>query len=99
MLVIMWLTIFVVAAATLHQTLTRNLPPLLGAMLGIILWIVLGFGALDLVVIGTDGVAYTDASQPLAYLAIGGIVINAVFAFSGFIGWLPSGSPSQRGEI
>lgn len=97
MLVIMWLTLFVVASATLHQTLTRRLPNVLGALLGIILWIVLAFGALDLVVIGMDGVAFTDESQPLAFLCLGGVVVNGVFIFAGFFDWLPVGSPAQRG--
>lgn len=99
MLVIMWLTLFVVASACLHQTLTQRLPTILGAFLGIILWIVLALGALNLVVIGTDGIAFTDASQPLAYLCLGGVVVNGVFLFADFTDQLPSGLPSDRGDL
>ena len=99
MIVIMWLTLFVVAAAATHQTLTRQLPQVLGAFIGLMLWIILAYASLNLVVIGDGGVAWTDSSQPLAFLCLGGAAVNFVFVVAYFIDELPRGAPSNRGEM
>jgi hypothetical protein len=99
MLVLTWLTIFVIACACLHQTLTRRLPAVLGAVFGVLLWAVLAFGALNLAVVDGGGVAFRSSSQVLSYLALGGIVVNFVFAAAAFLDKLPRGSPAERSDI
>jgi len=99
MLVIIWITLFFINAACMHQTLTRRLPVMLGALLGLILSIVLAFGALDLVVVSGGSVALTDASRGLALLCVGGMVVDIGLLFASFTGQLPTGSPSERSDI
>jgi len=99
LLVITWLTIFVIACACLHQTLTRRLPAVLGAVFGVLLWAVLAFGALNLAVVDGGGIAFRDASQVLSFLSLGGIVVNFVFAGAAFLDKLPRGAPSERRDI
>ena len=41
MLVEIWLILFVIGSATMHQTLTRQLPAILGAMFGILIFSVI----------------------------------------------------------
>lgn len=99
MLVIIWLTLLLLACATLHQTLTRRLPAVLGALSGLILFIVVALGALELTVVSGGSVALTESSEPLAFVGLAGIVINVVYLLAAFTNSLPTGSPADRSDM
>lgn len=99
MLVIVWLVLLFIACATLHQTLSRRLPPILGGMFGIILFIVVALGALNLEVVSNGAIAYQQSSEVLSFVGLGGFVVNLVWLFAAFAGSLPTSAPSDRGDI
>lgn len=99
MLVVIWLTLLFIACACLHQTLTRQLPAVLGALSGLILFIVVALGALELTVVSGGSVALTESSEPLAFVGLAGIVVNIVYLLASFTNSLPSGSPADRSDM
>lgn len=98
MLLQTWALIFGLAAITTGLTITRRLPAVIGAMAGIAMFIIVGFGALNLEV-ATSCCIYTQTNQPLAFLGLGGTVTNLVYLFADATGQIPDGGPTSGEEM
>jgi len=99
MLLAIWLLLFGTAALTTGLTIRQRLPAVIGSLAGLLLWVVVGLGALNLEVATGGAIIQRSANQPLAFLGLAGIVLNLVFAFADATGQLPDGSTGKRGDV
>jgi len=99
MLVTIWITLFVVGSIQTGLVLHRRLPAVLGALAGILVWLVCAFGALNLEVASGGAIIYGEAFEPLSFLALAGVVINLVYLFADATDQLPDGTTGPRGEL
>jgi hypothetical protein len=99
MLLETWLLVFAAGVTVTGLTVAKRdlLPPTLGAMIGIIMFVLVAFGALNLEIATGCCVYERDPNQPLAFLGLAGAVVNLVFLLADATGQLPERSP--RGEL
>jgi hypothetical protein len=95
MLAIVWIALFVIAAAETALLLTGRLPDVIAPLLGMGLGLTLAFGALDLEV-ASGGTISSIPSQGLAALGLAVLILNAVFVFSSAVESLPTGFSGGR---
>ena len=98
MLIQIWLTLTLIASACTYYTLTDRLPIVIGAATATLLWGVLAFGGLNIVVVDGGAIAYQQPNQVLAFLALGGAVINLLYLFADATGQLTGEARPIRGE-
>jgi hypothetical protein len=98
MLLLTWLLVFGLAATTTGLTITKRLPAVIGSLAAVAMFVVVAFGALNLEV-ATGGTVITRTNQPLAFLALGGAVVNMVFVFADATGQIPDGGPTSGEEM
>jgi len=98
MLLETWLLVFAAGVIVTGLTVAKRdlMPPTIGAMIGIIMFVLVAFGALNLEIATGCCVYERDPNQPLAFLGLAGIAINVVYLFADATGQLPKRSP--RGE-
>jgi hypothetical protein len=99
MLAIIWITLFTIGAAQIGLLLQQRLPAVLGSILGMALWLVVALGALNLQVVSGGTLAFEQAVQPLAYLALAPLLVNGIFLFADATGQLPTGETGPEAEI
>jgi hypothetical protein len=99
MLVIIWTTLFVIGSVQTGLVLQQRLPAVLGSILGMAVWLVVALGALNLEVASGGSIIYNQAVQPLAYLGLAPLVVNAVYLFADATGQLPTGRTDPEGDI
>lgn len=90
MLIQTWLIVTAAGIVTTGLVITRRLPAVIGALAGIIMLVIAAFGALNLEVATSCCVYERDPNQPLAFLALGGVVVNVVFLLADATGQLPT---------
>jgi hypothetical protein len=99
MLLMIWITLFAIAAVTTGLTISRRLPGVIGALGAILLWVVVAFGALQLEVVSGGSIIMRDPNQPLAFLGLAGIVLNLIFALADATNQLPDSGPTAGREM
>jgi len=96
MLIHAWLVLVVLAAVATGATFARRIG-LIGALMGIVGWLVAGFGALELEVPVDGGETITFAEPSIAYLTAMPAVVLLPIAYLAAVGrWQQDGSDPGR---
>ena len=98
MLMQIWIALALIASACTYYVLTDRLPVVIGAAIATLTYGVLAFGSLNIVVVDGGGIAYQQANQVLAFLALGGAVVNLLYLFADATGQLTGEARPIRGE-
>jgi cytochrome c-type biogenesis protein CcmE len=99
MLIQAWVLVFGLASVSTGLTITKRLPAVIGALAAVAMFVTVGLGALNLEVVTSSGSIVSRTNQPLAYLALGGVVVNFVFLFADATGQIPDGGPTSGEEL
>jgi len=91
MLAVVWVTLALIASLELFGLLTGRLPEVVGPMIGIVLGVLLSYGALGFEV--STGTGIVTSSEPeLALVGLVVLVANSLFLFTDAVETLQAGS-------
>jgi hypothetical protein len=91
MLAVVWVTLALIASLELFGLLTDRLPEVIGPMIGIVLGVLLSYGALGFEV--STGTGIVTSSEPeLALVGLVVLVANSLFLFTDAVETLQAGS-------
>jgi hypothetical protein len=91
MLALVWVTLAVIASLQLLGLLTGRLPEVVAPMIGIVLGVLLSYGALGFEVSTGSGIV-TSSEPELALVGLVVLVANSVFLFTDAVETLQAGS-------
>jgi hypothetical protein len=91
MLALVWVTLAVIASLQMLGLLTGRLPEVVAPMIGIVLGVLLSYGALGFEVSTGSGIV-TSSEPELALVGLVVLVANSVFLFTDAVETLQAGS-------